>query len=118
MAKPNELLAQVHPWASQGHNFLGSPAAPRLYFIVSPDAFERFKYQSYYTVRGEQVKVVGEKLKKLEQYVIKGDFAHKNRPAKEVVESRVIAPEEESKEIQGKVVRQNMRELASWKCCE
>ena len=78
---------------------LGNLAAPRLYFIVPPDVFEGFKYQNYHTVRGEKVKVVDEKLKKLKQYVIKVDFSHEIHPAKEVVKSRVRSREEESNEI-------------------
>ena len=77
---------------------LGNPAAPRLYFIVPPDVFEGFKYQNYHTVRGEKVKVVDEKLKKLKQYVIKVDFSHEIHPAKEVVKSRGRSREEESNE--------------------
>uniref|UniRef100_M4BDV1 Uncharacterized protein n=1 Tax=Hyaloperonospora arabidopsidis (strain Emoy2) TaxID=559515 RepID=M4BDV1_HYAAE len=97
LAKPNELFqvtcARVHPCKQNGLlkalSLLGNPVAPRLYFVVPSDVCEGFRYQDYYTVRGGKVKVVDEKLKKLEQYVIKIDYDYEIRVANDIVEKSI-----------------------------
>uniref|UniRef100_M4C4W8 RxLR effector candidate protein n=1 Tax=Hyaloperonospora arabidopsidis (strain Emoy2) TaxID=559515 RepID=M4C4W8_HYAAE len=106
LAKPNELFqvtcARVHPCKQNGLlkalSLLGNPVAPRLYFVVPPDVFEGFKYQDYHTVRGGKVKVVDEKLKKLEQYVIKIDYDYEIRLANDFVEKSINLRVEEGQE--------------------
>ena len=60
--------------------------------------FEGFKYQDHHTVRGGKVKVVDEKLKKLEQYVIKIDYDYEIRLANDGVEKSINLRVEEGQE--------------------
>ena len=60
--------------------------------------YEGFKYQDYHTVRGGKVKVVDEKLKKLEQYVIKIDYDYEIRLANDGVEKSINLRVEEGQE--------------------
>ena len=106
LAKANKLFqvtcARVHPCKQNGLlkalSLLGNAVAPRLYFVVPPDVFEGFKYQDYHTVRGGMVKVVDEKLKKLEQYVIKIDYDYEIRLANDIVEKSISLRVEEGQE--------------------
>ena len=106
LAKPNKLFqvtcARVHPCKQNGLlkalSLRGNAVAPRLYFVVPPDVFERFKYQDCHTVRGGMVKVVDEKLKKLEQHVIKIDYDYEIRLANDIVEKSISLRVEEGQE--------------------
>ena len=106
LAKPNKLFqvtcARVHPCKQNGLlkalSLLGNAVAPRLYFVVPPDEFEGFRYQDCHTVRGGMVKVVDEKLKKLEQYVMKIDYDYEIRLANDIVEKSISLRVEEGQE--------------------
>jgi hypothetical protein len=77
--KPNLLFqmtgAKDHPCKQTGLRdalkILGNPKEPKLYFVVPPDRFESFKYQSYHGKDGMVLKKgPNQYVKKISQYVL------------------------------------------------
>jgi hypothetical protein len=78
--KPNLLFqmtgAKNHPCKQTGLrdvlNILGNPLNPELYFVVPPDRFASFEYQSYHGTNGNVLsrKGISKNVKKLSQFVL------------------------------------------------
>jgi hypothetical protein len=83
--KPNLLFqmtgAKNHPCKQTGLRdvltILGNPSKPQLYFVVPPDRFASFKYQSYQGTDGKVLKQKGivANVKKLSQFVLTFDLS-------------------------------------------
>uniref|UniRef100_A0AAV1TLR1 Uncharacterized protein n=1 Tax=Peronospora matthiolae TaxID=2874970 RepID=A0AAV1TLR1_9STRA len=84
MATPNILFqvtcARVHPCKLKGLcrvlDLLGNPAEPRLYFVVPPDIFDDFRYQTYQRNERKKQKDEDNIVEKLEQFVMEVSYAH------------------------------------------
>jgi hypothetical protein len=77
--KPNLLFqmtaAKDHPCKQNGlHNvlkILGNPSNPKLYFVVPPESFASFQYQSYHGMDGRVIKnSILVDVKKISQFVL------------------------------------------------
>ena len=68
--------AKDHPCKQTGLRdvleILGNPLKPELYFVVPPDRFASFKYQSYYGTDGKVLSENGivANVRKLSQFVL------------------------------------------------
>ena len=67
--------AKDHPCKQTGLRdvltILGIPKEPKLYFVVPPDRFSSFKYQSYHGIDGKVLKKgIIQNIKKISQYVL------------------------------------------------
>ncbi len=70
--------AENHPCKQTGLRnvlkILDNPENPKLYFVVPPDVFISFSYQSYIGKNGLVPKRIDANIKKISQFVLTFDF--------------------------------------------